>query len=155
MIAVNSSLREWVRIIINHGKDLNTMDYTTIKQEVEKKYNDLSHECGLFWAFSNEQFQEGKTPLKEGEKYVSIGMGGYMPKGNIQQWINGGKQIEAWRKAEVKKAKADKVILYELNNYESFYTGDITDAMEVLSDLGYTEEQVKTVYHANREFAIN
>lgn len=124
-----------------------------------EKLGELSHQVGLFWAFSNEQFKEGaeSSPLKEGEKYVSIGAGGYMPKGNVDRWITGMRDIEAWKKAEVKKNKSEQeaTILYELNNYECFYTGDIEDALPVLKDLGFTEKQVKTVYHKNREFALN
>lgn len=132
-------------------------NYTDIKKQVQDKYEVLSGECGLFWAFSNEQFAEGKlkNPVAEGDKYVSIGAGGYMPKANWQRFVDGQKEIEKWRKAEVKKAKATEVILYELNNYECFYTGEITDALEVLEPLGYTAAQVREVYHANREFALN
>lgn len=133
------------------------MKYTTIKNEAQEKYSALNDECGLFWAFSNEQFAEGKkkNPVKEGERYTSIGSGGYLPSKNVDKWLKGMKAIEAWQKAEIKKAKTEEVILYELNNHEAFYTGTIEDAMPVLADLGYTEEQVKAVYHKNREFAIN
>jgi hypothetical protein len=129
------------------------MKYTKIREEEQRKVSELNHSVGLFWAFSNKQFEESKTPLKEGEKYVSIGMGGYLPKGNVDKWLEGMKAIEKWVKEAKKDAK--EVILYELNNYECFYTGDITDAMPRLEELGYTREEVKKVYHANREFAIN
>jgi hypothetical protein len=131
------------------------MNYTEIRAEAEERIGKLSHECGLFWAFSNKQFDENKTPLKGGEKYVSIGAGGYMPKGNINRWLQGMKDFDKWKKSAVKTAKAEQVILYELNNYECFYTGEISDALEVLEPLGYTVEQVKTVYRAHREFALN
>ena len=133
------------------------MNYQDIKNEAEKKYTVLSDKVGLFWAFSNEQFAEGKAknPIAKGEKYTSIGAGGYLPSKNVQAFIDGQKAIEKWRKAAVKSAKADKVILYELNNYEAFYTGGIDDAMEVLADLGYSREQVREVYNNNREFALN
>ena len=44
-----------------------------IKKEYEEKRTEFFKDCGLFWAFSNKQFFENKTPLQEGEKYVSIG----------------------------------------------------------------------------------
>jgi len=65
------------------------------------------------------------------------------------------REIEKWQKTEVKKAKAEEVILYDLNNYECFYTGDITNALEVLESLGYTPEQVRGVYHKNQETVCN
>lgn len=130
---------------------------TELKDEHQARYDQLITDCHLFWAFSNEQFNEGreKHPLKEGEKYVSIGMGGYMPKSYFEQFAKGTKELDARYKRELKHAKADEAILYELNNYECFYTGDISDAMPTLEAMGYTVEQVKAVYHANREFALN
>lgn len=129
------------------------MKYNEVKRQEQVKYNELLNSCGVFWAFSNEQFLENKTPLKDGEKYVSIGSGGYMPKGNFDKFIQGTKDIKKWTKVAAKECT--DAILYELNNYESFYTGDISDAMPRLKDLGYTVSEVKKVYHANREFALN
>ena len=71
-----------------------------------------------------------------------------MPKRFIDTWIEGTKVIDRWRKSEIKRAKAEEVILYELNNYECFYTGDIDPAMEVLGE-HYTRDQVIEVYRAN------
>lgn len=126
--------------------------YTAIKAEAQKRYDKLLNECGVFWAFSKEQFEEGKTPLGPGEKYVSIGAGGFMPKHNHAKLTAGMKEIDAWQKQAIKAAKADEVILYELNNYECFYTGSIEPAMDVLGSLGFTEEQVKKVYFANQAY---
>lgn len=131
------------------------MKYAILKQQEQSKYDALMNECGVFWAFSNEQFAEGKkkNPVAKGEKYASIGAGGFLPSKNVTKFVKGMQEIEKW----AKKAKKDatEVILYELNNYECFYTGDITDAMPRLEELGYTREEVKKVYHANREFALN
>lgn len=131
------------------------MKYLKIKQEEQKRLEQLSDEVGLFWAFSNEQFEEGKkkNPVAKGERYTSIGAGGFLPSKNVQKWVDGMKAVEKWAKDAKKDAK--EVILYELNNYECFYTGDIEDALPRLHDFGYTTEEVKKVYHANREFALN
>lgn len=114
----------------------------------------LQKECGLFWAFNEEQFKEGKAknPIKEGEKYTSIGAGGYLPSKNVDKFIEGMKSIEKW----AREAKKDdqEVILYQLNNYECFYQGDIEDAMPTLSRLGYTREQVKKVFKKARANVI-
>ena len=101
----------------------------------------------MFFAFSTEQFHENKTPLKEGEKYVSIGMGGYMPKGNVQQYLDGSKTIEKWYKAEIKACKGARRanIAYELNNHEAYYTGDISDTLRSLGR-DYTRAEVLKVY---------
>jgi hypothetical protein len=59
----------------------------------------------MFFAFSTEQFNESKTPIKEGEKYLSLGAGAYMPESSAKRWISGSKEINNWYKSEVKKLK--------------------------------------------------
>ena len=112
--------------------------YEAIKKQAQEKLTVLFNECGVFFAFSNEQFEENKTPLKDGEKYVSIGAGGYMPKSKVDDYITGSKLINKWEKAEIKKLKDGKElhILNELRNYECFYTCDIDDAAAVDSGFG-------------------
>jgi len=39
-----------------------------IKAEKETKVSELIKKCLMFFAFSNEQFAENKTPLQEGEE---------------------------------------------------------------------------------------
>lgn len=131
------------------------MKYTRIKELEQEKVTQLSEDVNLFWAFSNEQFAEGKkrNPIKEGEKYASIGMGGFLPSKNVDKFLQGMKEIDKWAKNTSKDAT--EVILYELNNYECFYTGDIADALPRLKELGYSVDEVKKVYHKNREFALN
>lgn len=117
-----------------------------LKQARENKNTELFNRVNLFWAFSNEQFEKNKTPLKEGEKYVSIGMGGFLPKGNVEEFKNGLDEIEKWYKGEIKKNKAgEKEIAYELHNHECFYTNDITDVVEMFEGT-YTREQIWKVY---------
>jgi hypothetical protein len=118
-----------------------------LKQEREAKHSELFKKVGLFWAFSNEQFVENKTSLKEGEKYVSIGAGGYLPKGNVDEFIKGMDEISKWYKSEIKKNKAEeKEIAYELHNHECFYTNDISDVVEMFEGV-YTEKQIRLVYY--------
>ena len=122
-----------------------------IKKEQQNKVDELLKECLVFFAFSTEQFHANKTPLQEGEKYVSLGAGGYMPKSKINQYSEGFKDINKWYKAEIRTSKNwESEVLYELNNYECFYVNDITDAYNVLKDR-YTLKQVKSVYYKHKE----
>lgn len=117
-----------------------------LKAEKEAKYSQLMKDCGVFWAFSNEQFAKNKTPLKEGEKYVSMGAGGYLPKGNVDAWISGTKKIESWFRSALKENKQRRAnIAYELNNHEAFYTGSVEETLEALGP-DYTKEEVIEVY---------
>lgn len=119
-----------------------------INKEREEKQTQLFKECGLFWAFSNQQFAENKTPLKEGEKYVSIGAGGYLPKGNVDLFLNGMKEQDKWYKAEIKANKGARRanIAYELANHEAYYTGDILPALEALGS-DYSRKEVLKVFN--------
>jgi hypothetical protein len=121
-----------------------------IKKEAENKRTELFKEVGLFWAFSNEQFNENKTPLKEGEKYVSIGSGGYLPKSNYQKFKSGFKDINNWEKTQIKNSKKliEDHIKYELNNYECYYTGDITPALSVLP---YPKKDILKIFYKEKE----
>ena len=123
-----------------------------IKKEQEAKHTELFNAVGLFWAFSNEQFAENKTPLQEGEKYVSIGAGGYLPKGKVDAFVDGMKEIKKWYKKEVADNKdlRRKEIIYELGNHEAWYTGDIEDTLAALGP-DYTRKEVWKIFNAEKE----
>jgi len=123
-----------------------------IKKVRDQKYNDLLTACRVFFAFSDEQFHANKTPLKEGEKYVSMGAGGYFPKSEFDNYINGSKEIKKWFSKAVKDCKGARRanIVYELGNYECFYTGDIDEAVDALGK-EYTREEVLKVYREELE----
>ncbi len=123
------------------------MNYHEIKDKRTKDMNELFTACGVFWAFSNEQFAEGraKHPLQEGEKYLSIGSGGYLPKNNYPKLEQGMDEIEKTFKENIANFKMrEKHILYELNNHECFYIGSIEGAIQALGE-DYTAEEVTTV----------
>lgn len=123
-----------------------------IKKEKQGAIDALLTECGVFWAFSNEQFAANKVPLPEGEKYVGIGAGGYMVKGKAQQLKDGLALIEKNFKSLMASSKKMRIehIAYELANHEAYYTGDITDAMEALGS-GYTKKEVMKVYETEKQ----
>ena len=124
-----------------------------LKKEKEDKIGTLITDCGMFFAFSNEQFNANKTPLKEGEKYVHLGAGAYLPKGQVDNYLNGVKAISKEFTEAVRENKQRRAnILYELNNYECFYTGDIEDAINALGS-DYTIEEVQEVYNIERKKA--
>jgi hypothetical protein len=122
-----------------------------IKQEKQDKFSQLITECGVFFAFSEKQFYENKTPLSEGEKYVSMGAGGYIPKGKVEAWKAGLKDIDKWYKVTMKQTKGlrRENIAYELANHEAYYTCDISDTLEALGS-EYTAKEVWKVYHEER-----
>jgi hypothetical protein len=130
-------------------KKLNKFDQLAeIKIQKELKASQAMTQCGLFFAFSNQQFTENKTPLQEGEKYVHIGAGAYLPKGNLDKFLNQMEQINKWYKDAIKAGKQrQKNIIYELCNHEAFYTGDIEDTLAALGS-DYTKAEVLKVYNS-------
>lgn len=107
-----------------------------LKKQHENANSALFKECGLFFAFSNEQFATNKTPLKEGEKYVSIGGGGDVPKGNFEKLQTG---LKANSDEFDKAVKANNLrysqIAYEFGNHECFYTGDWSVVADMFPDV--------------------
>lgn len=126
------------------------MTLSAIQAEQSKKVDQLINDCQLFFAFNDEQFAEGKdkTPLAEGDKFVSIGSGGYLPKSKGKAFLDGMDAIDAWFKGATKDEKIRKQhIAYELENHEAYYTGDIQDTLDALGS-SYTEEEVLAVYRS-------
>lgn len=126
------------------------------KQIHQQKVNQLMNDCQVFFAFNDQQFSEGqsKHPLiNEGEKYARLQGGGFYPNRFKEQLFKGFDDISKWEKAEkraMKQEKREACILYELNNYECFYVGDITDALPVLLP-HFKLEEIQAVYQKHRQ----
>lgn len=119
-----------------------------IKQDRETAQSQLFKQLRLFWAFNDQQLEEGKKSInwQDGEKLVSIGAGGIIPKANIDEFLNGMEKINKEYKAAVKVNKLrHKLIAHELANHECYYTGDIQPALNALGE-GYTREEVLIIY---------
>ncbi len=121
-----------------------------IKRQKQVKIDLLINEVQMFFAFSNEQFAANRVPLAEGDKYLSLGAGCYMPKSNLTKHQQGIKEVNKWYRNEVKNkdARRDNII-YELNNREAFYTGEIEDTVEALGS-DYTFDEVLAVFRAEQ-----
>lgn len=137
------------------------MTYQELKREKEKDYNEILGACGVFWAFSTEQFKEGIDKikkdgfLKEGDKVVRIPAGGFVPKKNVDKLTELLKQANEKHKQGLKEIRAEKkesenAILYELNNHECFYTGDIEPVAEIFKGT-YTKKEILKVYVKNNK----
>ncbi len=131
------------------------MTISAVKAAQQKKVDDLLNEKKVFFAFSKEQFEEGKTPLEEGENYVKIGGGGYMPKNGAKNFWDEMQNIELWFNEKMKDPELRRDnIKYELENHEAYYTGEIEATAEALGD-DYTPEEIRKVYREERQNHLN
>lgn len=110
----------------------------------EKAQTQLFAKTGAFFAFSTKQFEEQK---KEGVKYVSCGAGMVCPKESVKELSDGIEKIgrEA-REKDLKENGKENIIIRELYDYESFYTGEIDSARDALTPYGITTEEIVAAY---------
>lgn len=106
--------------------------YTELKAENRKELNEFA---GMFFAFSEGQFNEGmaKIGVTDTSLICSIGHGGYMLKSRFPEFKAMLKRHDDSMKALKKDHKELlAALVYELGNHEYSYTGDATDALEAL-----------------------
>lgn len=129
------------------------------KKLYEEKYNKELKKTGIFYAFSNAQWEEYKTHKEAPDnEYLSVGLGGYIHKSNKEKldfFFNvKSKQL---KKDFINKIKIDDLIEYELENHECYYTGDWFEIVPIIesyldSDISQRNdivEMIETIYNKN------
>jgi len=95
--------------------------YQEIKNE-QPKLKDI------FFAFNEKQFQEGKAKMKS-KKLLDGGAGAFGTKEGFEEL----KRFTAKQKERIKKeCKPQEVYNYEHSNHECQYTGDDTEALDIV-----------------------
>lgn len=124
------------------------MALTDVKAVKKNKIDNLLKECGFFAAFTQAQFEEGKTPLADGDEYVRFGSGCFMPKSNLSKFETTFDEINREYENSVDAENLhDDEILYELENHECFYTGDLSPVINLFVGR-YTKDQIIDVYRS-------
>lgn len=108
---------------------------------------------GIFWAFDNKQFDEGKARMKElglyedGQKIYSFGNGGF---GISKEQINAFFGFYAERNKRItKECDPQEVYIYEYNNHECMLSWDGDGAAyKIIVDM-YGEEVAKSITRFN------
>lgn len=127
-----------------------------LKNDYDKKYQEEFSKTGVFWAFSNKQFEQNKTHKNAPDsEYLSVGLGGYIHKSNLDKLNYFNEVISKKLKDDfVKKINIDDLIEYELKNHECYYTGDYMEILPIIEDYLNTDiserndiiEQIEIVY---------
>lgn len=120
--------------------------YRELRERQQREFNELP----LGFAFSDEQFNEmmrkwGLDPEKDLDKICRIGGSGFIQKKDRTHF----RKVVKRQDAEMEAAKASdkygtgflyQMFLYELDNHEYGYTGDLEDTLDCL---GLTWEELK------------
>lgn len=116
---------------------------------IDEKINHLLKKYNGFFAFSEKQFEEAK---KENVKYVCWGAGLYHEAGKSEEFDEDFKLIikEAIEQ-DLKENGKEAIIERELENYECYYTNDISNAVIHLKDYDITYDEIKAVFNKNKQ----
>ena len=111
-------------------------NFNEVKKVYDQKYHDEFNKTGVFWAFTNAQFDENKTHKDAPDsEYLSIGCGGYIHKSNKEKLDNFNNVIAPQLKKEfIKNIELNDFIDYELANYESYLDYDYSQVAYIISD---------------------
>lgn len=127
--------------------------FKSLTQFTEPIIDQVFEKYGVFFAFSDQQFNEKKQP---GVDYVSVELGAICPKKNAVEFL---KEFEQKYDAALKEFLAyndeDKIIRYELANYECYYVGDYLEAFQILKGYGITDEKkVSKIFNDQMQIEI-
>ena len=110
----------------------------------EEEQTRIFKKYGVFFAFNNQQFAEQKV---EGVTYVNGPSGMIIPKEHVDKVIE---ELNICHEKGIAQDIAEngknRIIRRELDNYECYYTHDISDAVDALEPYGITEAQVLKVF---------
>jgi len=110
----------------------------------EEKINVLLAKYNGFFAFSQSQIDGAK---KQNIKYVYRGGGLYHEAGKQKEFdADYELMIKEAIEQDLKENGKEAIIKRALNNYESYYTCDISDTVEALEDYGITKEEIQAVF---------
>lgn len=129
-----------------------TKAYQNFKESINQEISDFP----IFWAFSNEQFNEGLIKLNTTKENVrGIGGGGFIRKEDTKKFID---LMKEQNKTERQFLKEDKnlyqAFLYELANHEFCITYDYDETLNALG-LKYdklTKKQLSILEKAKKEY---
>ena len=128
-----------------------------------KRYQQLCNERSaidtakfdIFWAFSNQQFADGLKsirPLKDGEKLVRIGAGGFGTRDGVDRYL---KCLHEYDDRIKEDCDPQEVYCWEYNNHESFlsWDGDM-GAIQVIIDI-WGADVAKTIKRRSVCYSID
>ena len=118
----------------------------TLLNYIEEAQTKAFEKHGAFFAFSITQFDAARNP--DVPTYTNLGAGLLCPKPNVEALKQELEQIhQQGMKQDLAENGKKAIIKRELANYECYYTGDASDAIEALEPYGITKEEVFEVFN--------
>lgn len=125
----------------------------TTKKTTDDLISEAIENNGAFFAFSDKQFEESQKP---NTKYMNMGAGLICPSNNAMKLKN---EIDAIIKNKIQKELQEHtpeyIIEKTLCDYECYYTGDVSDAVDSLKANNITREQIEKIYFKTKEKHYN
>lgn len=129
--------------------------YNELKDDYKNKVDALINNHKGFFAFNNEQLNEGmkKHGINSRDELTSLSMGMLIPKTEAVAFMKNMEKATKDFNKSVKEADSEKenAILYELKNHECFYTGEIEEVVS-LFDGTFSHEDIRKVYLKHIEY---
>ncbi len=123
------------------------------------KHQKMINNFNMFFAFSNEQLEEGLKKLNTTKNnIISIDFGGFIKKEDKEDYLN---MLKVMNKESEESLKDDIFLYegfrYELANHEFCITYDFTDTLEVfgLEEDKLTEKQNNILFKARKDYLAN
>jgi len=127
------------------------MTINEIKKKQEDSLSAIFENLGIFFAFSDEQFEESRKPDVE---YFTPGFGMVIPVQNKDAFkIAYDQHCQETEALYREHIPMDDYILYELYNHEAYYTWDVTSAMDAVQVIysECTREDMWRVFDENKK----
>ena len=123
------------------------------------KHQKMINNFNMFFAFSNEQLEEGLKKLNTTkDNIISVDFGGFIKKEDKENYLN---MLKVMNKESEESLKDDIFLYegfrYELANHEFCITYDFTDTLEVfgLEEDKLTEKQNNILFKARKDYLAN
>jgi hypothetical protein len=122
---------------------------TNLYKELKNNHQNEVNSFPIFFAFSEDQFEEGMKTLRlkpyEKELICSVGMGGFILKADVEDYNNMFSRQDEEMKLSINDYETGENFIfdmfnYELSNHEYTYTYEIDDT---ISALGFTIEEIE------------
>ena len=122
----------------------------SLQTYIEKEQTEIFDKYGAFFAFSKENYDKN---AKQDVGYIGLGSGLVAPRINAQKIIE---ELDAGYKKgiqeRIEEYGIDRIIQYELSNYECQLSMDYSDAFDTLKDYGVTQEQMDEQFSLFMEY---